>query len=1130
MSTNASARSSSGRPPPPPHRQVSLTRDELNRATTLFDDMDRNHDGVVDIAEFQAVMEAIGARSGRAHSFDNVRRMFMEADRNGDGVIDYDEWIWVQKKQKAKKLGVLPPTPPLEPEPPEALPDGSGGGSGSGAVLAAAALRNAAELRGLLTALAEHDDLELAREAEWMLDALDERAISGGGRGSGRGGGRDEDEAAAMLPAARNERHRAASIELANSLGGGEGGGGEGGGGGGGGRERASSSSLRVDVPSPGGGAAGGGGGGGAGLGGAGLREVAVELGTPGQQAEEEEEEAEEEEDEDDEDEDGGVQGGEVTPVERRRRRSVVEAARTTAGRASACMRSLSALAAPLEILISQGQNTGLTNTLFLRLVERKAEQGSAGGGSGDGWERLALEWARCLSWMDCLNLDLTSLERFVRVWPRGGSMGSLSSALAGVPFVTLYLHLVVLLPLSLSLLMILWQKPLTSVVWMFLLMGGLMLLVASSVGQLLIDPARLELLNLRISRNLFQACQLAGVALVAAFLLRAALASYWGLKTELMKSKFKMRLAAERAKRKDVRALQQSLLGRFRDASGPRSPLALLRSAGLCAALVLLSFAAELEAELSSVDTREQLGGTYLSMLLTAEVRTAPPAAGCSYHPVRPPPSHRPLQVRAACWVLAAGFGLHLGLCLSRPGRTLLREMAYWTNRFFLGFVLLLLSLLYTPITKQLLSVLLCTERRCPRGEWYPKRARSWLGSFFDDATIDAGAAAADSLRPGGCAPCRFVLYPPPANGTVGAGAAAAEPALLPALEGSGGWEPAPPVFGASCPAFADSCPGEVVRVVACTAHSPRAMLCDASHGFYVWTSALMVVGFVLLVPYLFYSLIAHHTKILKQIPIDATKLADAATAAPPTRWRRLLCLRSPGQSEVALAWDYRVAKTRNRAKSLYEHFEWEYRYFRLVLLLHRLLLVCVALLIPASAVLACALSIGIHAAFLLLTATQQPYLNPAADALSAAAALANLANPALLLLAWHGALDGASALACRLLLLGLNFGLPALCACSPGSASRSSLAPSHHPLASPFPSSLAGACSPGSTCTRGGATGCGSSCAASSAGWASRRSSAPRARPSATTWRSSATRPARSPAPSCSCAAPPSSRCPSC
>ena len=104
----ADANESSNGPPPKltkKNSKVELTRDEFNRGTEMFDDMDRNHDGVVDIIEFQSVMEQVAARSGRVYTFEAVRRMFLDADRNGDGVIDYDEWMSLQRRQKARRLG-----------------------------------------------------------------------------------------------------------------------------------------------------------------------------------------------------------------------------------------------------------------------------------------------------------------------------------------------------------------------------------------------------------------------------------------------------------------------------------------------------------------------------------------------------------------------------------------------------------------------------------------------------------------------------------------------------------------------------------------------------------------------------------------------------------------------------------------------------------------------------------------------------------------------------------------------------------------------------------------------------------------------------------------------------------------
>lgn len=44
---------------------VALNREEFNRATAMFDDMDRDHDGVIDIIEFQAMMEQTATRTGR---------------------------------------------------------------------------------------------------------------------------------------------------------------------------------------------------------------------------------------------------------------------------------------------------------------------------------------------------------------------------------------------------------------------------------------------------------------------------------------------------------------------------------------------------------------------------------------------------------------------------------------------------------------------------------------------------------------------------------------------------------------------------------------------------------------------------------------------------------------------------------------------------------------------------------------------------------------------------------------------------------------------------------------------------------------------------------------------------------
>ena len=45
----------------------------------------------------------------------------------------------------------------------------------------------------------------------------------------------------------------------------------------------------------------------------------------------------------------------------------------------------------------------------------------------------------------------------------------------------------------------------------------------------------------------------------------------------------------------------------------------------------------------------------------------------------------------------------------------------------------------------------------------------------------------------------------------------------------------------------------------------------------------------------------------------------------------------RQADEEMAHLAWDYRVYRSHNRAKSLYAHFEYPFRNFRVALLLHK-------------------------------------------------------------------------------------------------------------------------------------------------------------------------------------------------
>ena len=163
----------------------------------------------------------------------------MEADANGDGFIDYDEWMAVQKMQKARRLGVdsassrrsARETSEADRVPvPNALPHSSRSEEHlprpppSPGRAVAAGVTSTAGLRELLAGLCQHGaaesgvvNAELAAEAEWLLTASLEAEVArlqaeendegdGGHEGSG------------MLPNARNRQQRERAIELANVL------------------------------------------------------------------------------------------------------------------------------------------------------------------------------------------------------------------------------------------------------------------------------------------------------------------------------------------------------------------------------------------------------------------------------------------------------------------------------------------------------------------------------------------------------------------------------------------------------------------------------------------------------------------------------------------------------------------------------------------------------------------------------------------------------------------------------------------------------------------------------------------------------------------------------------------------
>jgi hypothetical protein len=168
------------------------------------------------------------------------------------------------------------------------------------------------------------------------------------------------------------------------------------------------------------------------------------------------------------------------------------------------------------------------------------------------------------------------------------------------------------------------------------------------------------------------------------------------------------------------------------------------------------------------------------------------------------------------------------------------------------------------TPVTRQLLAVFVCVRKRCAAGSWYPKQAHSPFSAFLSDAGFEARVR-------GSCEPCRFQLYPPAPPPLSNASALSAF-ALTPTV-----------TFSSSCPAHMPACDGEVpdddrtspslAHTSSLTGPAPRpfhiwqelsvlrsdnTFACKGSHGFYLASSIIMLIGFTIVVPYLFYTLSA--------------------------------------------------------------------------------------------------------------------------------------------------------------------------------------------------------------------------------------------------------------------------------
>mmetsp|Transcript_42041 Transcript_42041/g.104189 ORF Transcript_42041/g.104189 Transcript_42041/m.104189 type:complete len:577 (+) Transcript_42041:826-2556(+) len=299
-----------------------------------------------------------------------------------------------------------------------------------------------------------------------------------------------------------------------------------------------------------------------------------------------------------------------------------------------------------------------------------------------------------------------------------------------------------------------------------------------------------------------------------------------------------------------------------------------------------------------------------------------------------------------AAC--LFALVGSSLGLSLTRAGRRLIETGTLTFRSYYIGFLLIILQMIYIPVTTALLAVWHCKETSCPVGSWYPVAS----------STLSAGATLASlAMSSANCEPCAFM-------------GRSAKPAI-------GDFDYLASITQGTCSMANELCPNvSSLRLVA----SPDRE-CEASLWPFTGTaSVLMFLCFTLGTPFLYGFLIREHARRYRALPADPAADADDQWA-----WRT--------QNSTA-----------NKARNLYSDFEFKWRYYKLLVLFQKLALVSVIVYVLDYPILASAAFVLIHGTFLVINSYSRPYLDPRPDWLAIAVSVVSTFNPAMILVSFLG------------------------------------------------------------------------------------------------------------------------------
>jgi len=563
----------------------------------------------------------------------------------------------------------------------------------------------------------------------------------------------------------------------------------------------------------------------------------------------------------------------------------------------------------------------------------------------------LFVRWQFFMGWMNIFNLDL----RAIAAWAARFGLPDWFQAFANLPFPSLYLLVTAVVPLLISFIILLIEYPLSHVLWIFITVFSVVIVASVAVATEQISETRLQVIAGGAVSPLFLDIMLyIGLGLLGLMLLLAALHFWWGTYRQLVKTNDKLDKITgaidrmEKSGRQDVMGLQEFV--RTQKQRHHRNTYPPCYNFGIYvrnyAAMVTCFF-------------------FFFADLLW--------------------PAIFKFGIVLKLVLILGGFLLLIGNILSSfgYGRFLLRKGKMFFDRWAVTGFLLLLSILYMPITRLLFSVWLPVELSCPAGEWFPEYANQL-------SSAESQWLAREDYQ---CETCAFFSHD----------------------DYKLDWKVR---FETAGECVAHFCRGETsIR----SFEDPRLDYREMILPFFGVSSALTIIGFTMGVPLLYWVLVYKHTEVLE---------AGVDVHQSRAQIRTIRNLFSVIHTQD-VHWDYRVSMSNNRAKSLYSIFEYRFRYMKLFIILQKLFLILIVIFLTNFLVAAAIAVACLHFIILGITIATRPFFDPKSNALGIAISFASACNPLIIVLTYYGALNVAPTELVSWLIIVVNFVFPLLALC---------------------------------------------------------------------------------------------------